>query len=101
MRNYNNHLLLGKSTVKQALIRLDILASDAILFIVDDEDRLIGALTDGDVRRGLIKGVTIDDEVSSIIQENPRFIKKGKENIQKIIEYRDGNFKILPAKKSG
>ena len=96
MRNYNNHLLLVKSTVKQALIRLDILASDAILFIVDDEDRLIGALTDGDVRRGLIKGVTIDDEVSSIIQENPRFIKKGKENIQKIIEYRDGNFKILP-----
>lgn len=96
MRNYNDHLLLDKSTIRQALIQLDLLASDAILFIVDDEDRLIGALTDGDVRRGLIKGINIDDEVNSIIQEKPRFIKKGEEDIQKIIEYREGHFKILP-----
>ena len=85
MRNYNNHLLLGKSTVKQALIRLDILASDAILFIVDDEDRLIGALTDGDVRRGLIKGVTIDDEVSSIIKKTRVSLKKVKKIFKKLL----------------
>ncbi|MGY3795207.1 nucleotidyltransferase family protein [uncultured Aquimarina sp.] len=96
MRNYKEHLLLTKSTIKQALVRLDKLAGDAILFVVDEDETLIGSLTDGDVRRGLLKGVTIEDKVNSIIQENPRFIKKGEENIQKIIEYREGNFKILP-----
>ncbi|WP_298542668.1 nucleotidyltransferase family protein [uncultured Aquimarina sp.] len=96
MRNYKEHLLETESTIKQALVRLDKLASDAILFIVDKEDKLIGSLTDGDVRRGLIKGITIEDKVNDIIQENPRYIRKGEENIQKIIEYREGNFKIIP-----
>lgn len=96
MRNYREHLLQTESTIKQALIKLDELASDAILFVIDINDKLIGSLTDGDVRRGLLKGIKIDDKVNSIIQENPRSIKKGEENIQKIIEYRESNFKILP-----
>ncbi len=96
MRNYREHLLLTESTIKQALVRLDELASDAILFVVTHEDKLIGSLTDGDVRRGLIKGVTIDSKVNDIIQKNPKFIKKGEENIHEIIEYRESNFKILP-----
>ncbi|SFC64345.1 Nucleotidyl transferase [Algibacter lectus] len=96
MRNYKEHLLSSNKTIRESLISLDKLASDAILFIVNDDNVLIGSLTDGDVRRGLIKGITIDNVVSDIIQENPRFIKKGEDNIKKIIEYREGNFKILP-----
>jgi dTDP-glucose pyrophosphorylase/mRNA-degrading endonuclease RelE of RelBE toxin-antitoxin system len=96
MRNFREHLIFSGSTIKEALIKLDSLAKDAILFVTDTEDRLIGSLTDGDVRRALIKGLTIDQEVDTIIQTNPKFIKKGYEDIQKIIEYREGNFRILP-----
>jgi NDP-sugar pyrophosphorylase family protein len=31
-----------------------------------------------------------------VIQPNPRYIRKGEHNLEKIIEYRDGNFRILP-----
>jgi dTDP-glucose pyrophosphorylase len=96
MRNFRDHLLFSGSTIKQALIQLDILAKDAILFVIDQEEKLIGALTDGDVRRGLIKGIAIDDAVNSIIQANPKFIRKGERDINKVIEYREGNFRILP-----
>ncbi|MBU2995977.1 nucleotidyltransferase family protein [Cellulophaga baltica] len=96
MRNYKEHLLSADKTIKQALQILNELASDAILFIVNIDNKLIGSLTDGDVRRGLLRDVSIQDNVKEIIQENPRFIKKGEDNIQKIIEYREGNFKILP-----
>ncbi|MCX2680680.1 nucleotidyltransferase family protein [Galbibacter sp. EGI 63066] len=96
MRNYKDHLLIKGNLIKEALVKLDLLAKDAILFVVDDEDKLIGSLTDGDVRRGLIKGASINDKVESIIQDHPRFIRKGEVDIQKIIEYREGNFKILP-----
>lgn len=96
MRNYKDHLLLENSTIKEALVKLDALAKDAILFIVDKRNRLIGALTDGDVRRGLIRGITIDDRVEQIIQKNPRFVKKGEQDISKIIEYREGNYRIIP-----
>jgi dTDP-glucose pyrophosphorylase len=96
MRNFREHLIFSGSTIKEALIELDSLAKDAILFVTDREDRLIGSLTDGDVRRALIKGLTIDQEVDTIIQTNPKFIRKGDQDIQKIIEYREGNFRILP-----
>lgn len=96
MRNFRDHLLFSGSTIKQALIQLDVLAKDAILFIIDQQEKLIGALTDGDVRRGLIKGISIDDTVNSIIQNNPKFIRRGERDINKVIEYREGNFRILP-----
>ena len=96
MRNYREHLLFSGSTIKQALIQLDVLAKDAILFIIDENEILIGSLTDGDIRRGLIKGIAIDSLVDDIIQSNPRFIKKGERDIQKVIQYREGNYRILP-----
>jgi dTDP-glucose pyrophosphorylase len=96
MRNYREHLLFSGSTIKQALIQLDVLAKDAILFVIDENELLIGSLTDGDIRRGLIRGIAIDSLVDDIIQSNPRFIKKGERDIQKVIEYREGNYRILP-----
>tara|TARA_R110001592_G_scaffold246740_1_gene508699 strand:- start:12517 stop:13563 length:1047 start_codon:yes stop_codon:yes gene_type:complete len=96
MRNFRDHLITSGETIKEALMKLDVLAKDAILFVVNENDNLIGSLTDGDVRRGLLKGITIDDLVNSIIQSNPRFIRKGDRDITKVIEYREGNFRIIP-----
>lgn len=96
MRNFKEHLLFSGSTIKQALIQLDVLAKDAILFIIDANETLVGSLTDGDIRRGLIKGIAVDNKVDTIIQSNPRFIMKGDRDIQKVIDYREGNFRILP-----
>lgn len=96
MRNFRDHLITQEKTIKEALIMLDVLAKDAILFVVNENDILIGALTDGDVRRGLLKGITIEDLVNIIIQTNPKFIRKGDRDITKIIEYREANFRILP-----
>ncbi|NAY91644.1 NTP transferase domain-containing protein [Muricauda sp. JGD-17] len=96
MRNYKDHLINSGSRIKKALIQLDELAKDAILFVVDSKERLIGSLTDGDIRRGLIKGISIEETVDSVIQPNPRFVTKGEQNIKQIIEYREKNFKVIP-----
>ena len=96
MRIYKDHLILSGSRVKEALLRFNELAPDAILFVVDAKDKLIGALTDGDVRRGLLKGLNIDNCVDEIIQHDPRYIIKGENNLEKIIEYREGDFMVIP-----
>ena len=96
MSDYKKHLISSTTVIKDALIKLDILASDAILFIVDENNILIGSLTDGDIRRGLIKGVAINSFVTDVIQDNPKFIKYGDRDISKVIRYRESNFTILP-----
>ncbi len=96
MRHYKEHLILKGTTVLKAMAQLNILARDAILFVVDEEDRLIGSLTDGDVRRGLLKEHSVHDKVEAIIQPNPRYIEKGNYRLEQIIEFREGHFKIIP-----
>jgi len=96
MRNFRDHLILKGQTIKEALVKLDVLALDAILFVVDEADHLVGSLTDGDVRRGLLKDISIDNLVDEIIQVGPRFIRKGERDIEKVIAYREANFRILP-----
>jgi NDP-sugar pyrophosphorylase family protein/mRNA-degrading endonuclease RelE of RelBE toxin-antitoxin system len=64
--------------------------------VVDENEKLVGSLTDGDVRRGLLKGYTVDSKVDEIIQPEPRYIKKGDYSIQKIIEYREEDYRIIP-----
>lgn len=100
MRAYREHLIQKDTTIKEALVVLNNLTLDAIAFVVDSEDKLLGALTDGDVRRGLIRGVSLDESVESIIQNNPKYLIKGEDNIHKVIEYRSLNFRILPVVKS-
>jgi len=96
MINYKNHLLKNTKSIKDALMKLDVLAKDAILFITDDLGKLQGSITDGDVRRGLLKGVTIDKLVTKILQPNPKFILKSNYDIQKIIDLRSENYKVFP-----
>jgi dTDP-glucose pyrophosphorylase len=96
VKNYKEHLVKTQSSIKEALMQLEKLAEDAILFVVDEDEKLIGSLTDGDVRRGLIKGVSIEDPVNKIFQSSPRFITKGERDINKVIEYRERMIKILP-----
>lgn len=94
--NYQKHLIISETSIKEALKRLDQLGQDAILFVIDREGVLIGSLTDGDVRRGLIRNIQISDSINLIIQDNPRYIKRGEDDINKIIQYRESLYRIIP-----
>jgi dTDP-glucose pyrophosphorylase len=96
IREIEKHLINQDLSIKDALIKLDVLASDAILFVVDSKNQLLGSLTDGDIRRGLIKGISIDSKVKEVIQSNPKFIRKGNYDLQDVVNFRDKNFQIIP-----
>ncbi len=96
MKHYKEHLILSGNTIKEALIKLNDLSQDAILFVVNSENKLLGSLTDGDIRRGLINDYSIDDTIDQILQKNCRFFRKGNNDIKSIIEYREANFRIVP-----
>jgi dTDP-glucose pyrophosphorylase len=83
-------------SIREALQKLDELASDAILFLVDEDNQLLGSLTDGDLRRGFIIGLGFEDHLSKFIQPNPKFIQQGKYNLKEIIGLRERFFTVFP-----
>ena len=90
------HTVLKDTSVREALIRLDILASDAILFVIDDKNALLGSLTDGDLRRGFIKGLGFEDALIDFIQPNPSYVVEGEFVMDKLETFKAKNFKIIP-----
>ncbi len=96
MKKIREHLIPAHSNLKEALEQLNELGKDAILFAVNDAQQLVGALTDGDVRRALLKGITINDPISTVYQPQPKYIRKGENDLKKIIAFREGHFQILP-----
>lgn len=60
-------------TIVEAMQKIDVTGS-GILFIVDEQMHLTGTLTDGDIRRWLIKTGNLKTDISEIMQSTPHFL---------------------------
>lgn len=96
MENYSKHIAQIDTPVKEVLKKLDALASDAILFLVDHKQKLVGSLTDGDLRRGFIRGLDFETPLRDFIQPNPKYIQHGKYDLKEIISLREKFFTVFP-----
>ena len=70
MKNYKNILLNPTATIKEALKIIDS-GAKRIAVVVDEFETIIGTLTDGDIRRGLLAGLTLESTIESIYFRNP------------------------------
>lgn len=96
MNLVQKHIIFFNQSVRDALIRLDEIAPSSILFVVDKDYKLLGSLTDGDLRRGFIKGLGFDNEILDFVQPSPTFIRENKYDLNDIEKYRKNLLKIIP-----
>ncbi len=68
--HFRQSLLSYPATIQQAVECID-QAGVQIAVVVDARQRLIGTVTDGDVRRGLLRGLTLASSADEIIQRDP------------------------------
>ncbi len=94
--DFKKHIVTADTSIKEALEKLDVLAQDAILFLVDETEQLIGSVTDGDIRRGLIQGRLVNESVSTVAKQAPKFIRKNENAVEQIKSFRERNLKIIP-----
>lgn len=92
------HIINQNMPLLEALSRINTLApSPLVLFVVDDEDRMVGTLTDGDSRRALIAGASINDKAERIMLRNFRYMRS--DDISNVIEIRrqkEMKMKLVP-----
>ena len=91
-----NYKIYFKATLKDALKKLNELEINLVLFAYDDKDSIIGTITDGDIRRGLIKDYSLEDTIEGIIFRGFRYLSEGNIDYQKIKEFRIKEFKVVP-----
>ncbi len=64
--------LIGPDTSIHTLIERFNTRVEHIGIVVDEQQRLLGTVTDGDLRRGMLRGVTTDTPVREIMNTAPR-----------------------------
>lgn len=96
MEKFDKYLIGDNASIREALIQLDKLAADATLFVVSEGNKLVGSITDGDIRRALIAGKEASGSVQNVMNTTAKFVRKGENALRKLIEFRTKNILIIP-----
>lgn len=70
MNDYKKVLLAPGATIRQALNIIDS-GSMKIALVADENERLLGTLTDGDIRRAILRGGGLDDGIEGVYSCTP------------------------------
>lgn len=92
------YTLTTDSTIMDALMKLEELSHENIMamFVVDGQNKVVGSVTAGDVRRGLIRGLGLQSSVSEIMNLNFTFLNDGQFDTAKLRFVKEKQFKIVP-----
>lgn len=97
MINKDDFILNNNASAREALRKLDKIGlSGSVLFIADNQNRIVGALTDGDIRRGLIKDSDIDDKVSVFMRKEFRYLDNVNKSKEKIKQFKLKSTRFIP-----
>lgn len=70
MKDPKKFIIAPDASIREALQIIDE-GAERIALITDSANRLIGAISDGDIRRGLLKGMNLDDSIEPIYNRQP------------------------------
>jgi dTDP-glucose pyrophosphorylase len=95
IKNLSN-IIASTASIKNAMEQLNELGVNLTLFVLNESNTLLGVLTDGDIRRSLIRGVSVEDVVVKAMQTKFKFVYQNEIDIEVIANYKKDDVKILP-----
>lgn len=83
MKSWQSILLSPTSTIRDAMRAID-QGALRICMVVDENNRLIGTVTDGDTRRALLRDTHMHDAVSSVMNAKPLTVTSSSSREQRL-----------------
>lgn len=95
-KNIKRNLIINQdSTVQQAMARLS-LTGKRELIVQDKKNKLLGSLSDGDIRNHLINNNNLNQKVFLAMNKKPKFLSVENINIKKLFEFFKQNLSLIP-----
>ena len=95
--------LSQKKEIKKIIVESNSLIKDVInnlnnsglkIVLVVKNNKLVGTIVDGDIRRGLLNGISIEDKITEIVHNNPIVATSEIEKNKIIILMKEMNYNI-------
>ena len=94
----NKHIINKGKTLLDALKQINSLYPDPlVLFVIDDDNKMVGTLTDGDSRRALIAGASVKDRAEKVMHRDFNFMRSDDAtNVLELRHQKEMNMKLVP-----
>lgn len=95
---YLGNIIIKEESLLSALRQLNSLSGGPlVLFVIDEQNRMVGTLTDGDSRRALIAGASVHDKLETIMQKNFNYMKVEEiDDVKEIKRQKEIKMKLVP-----
>ncbi|MCZ8539201.1 mannose-1-phosphate guanylyltransferase / mannose-6-phosphate isomerase [Psychrobacillus psychrodurans] len=92
---YKNYIAEEQATILDALTIID-RNQKGFVVVTDTYNKVIGTLTDGDIRRALIEGISLSSKVSEVVNSNFKSIRENDEFETVVNIFKDSKIEFLP-----
>lgn len=94
----NKHYICSNKTLLDALSKINSFDMDPlVLFVLNKNREMVGTLTDGDARRSLIRGISINDSIEKVMNRNFNFLRLGEnDDVIHIRRQKELKMKLVP-----
>ena len=95
----SNHIISQDITLLEALARINTfqVPEPLVLFVVDDQQRMVGTLTDGDSRRALIAGASVNDKAEKVMHRCFMYMRlEDIKNVEEIRRQKKMKMQLVP-----
>lgn len=96
MKDTSSRCINKHATIKQALEQMNLLTESITLFVLDNDMKLVGTVTDGDIRRGLLSLYTLDESIERFMNRSYRYLRRNDYGLDDIKELRDKDIRLVP-----
>lgn len=92
------YIISQDKSLLEALSQINSIGTGPLcLFVEDNKGRMVGTLTDGDSRRALIKGASVNDGVSLVMNRDFNCLHEGvDDDVEHLHQQRDMKMKLVP-----
>lgn len=96
MIDLSKHIIQAGDTIYKAFEQLNKVPKNLTLFVLGKNNEMTGTLTDGDIRRGFLKGLTLSDKVADFMNPKFSYLIFGNYNLKEIRSIKERGVKLLP-----
>ncbi|MBD5233514.1 MAG: NTP transferase domain-containing protein [Bacteroidales bacterium] len=93
----DRHTIDAAATLRDALAKLNGLPGNVMtLFVTDSDGRVAGSLTDGDIRRALLRGLTLESKASEAALQNFKRVVAPDIDVAALRAFRSAGITLVP-----
>jgi dTDP-glucose pyrophosphorylase len=91
------NIIYPQASIKEAMEKINLFPLGSTLFVVEENTcKVLGTLTDGDIRRAILNGHELNSVVTNVMHVNFKFLVKGHFDQNALRQFHLAKIKVIP-----